>query len=418
MISYRDYQLPQSTIDYLKQKNARQSIAKYILEHGEEPSDINQFFVVSPAQIEQYKRISYAKLLTSGKDPESQEDEQGELVTRSFGISAVDDNILGANGEILRAGNDNYQYNYWRIIVISHLRTDYSTLVSSANLYAIGDFTSLENASIVLDTRYHYTFLIYLRKTNFIYEGMLTYNVISSIHSYDSIFANLPDNVFKYENEINGGSFSGILYSYNNPFDDNHEIFGTQNLDKEYIGTVLKYDPLLQTSISGNVYTLNPQLICTFNNFTKDSGTLSIELEENNSTTTYLNSLGIYSIKFWYNNNIIETNGKGTILNQTETSFDYVFAKQELIQSYDIGSISRMSFNVSLLGTANFVQSNSSIMTNIPFTVSVSKEGYLSNTTGKILFSLLRNSSVTTSVTVPNLGTTTEPGIDIGIVDD
>lgn len=424
MISYRDYQLPQSTIDYLKEKNARQSIAKYIEEHGEEPSDINQFFVVSPAQIEQYKRVSYAKLLTSGKDPESQEDEQGELVTRSFGISAVDDNILGANGEILRAGNDNYQYNYWRIIVKTTSKFGNNGMFAS--FYAIGDFDSLRNVSIMLDTRYYYTFFIYLRKSNMLYNYMNTGDIYVENPGIDNVFKyNISSDLaasYNAQTSFGASNTPQILFSYwpagyGTQYEkDSSILIPGQETNAEYMGIIGKYDPLSGNKIVGKVYTLNPRLKCTFNNFTKDSGKLTLKNWWGSMCT----------VNFWYNENNIETDGSGEIINQTSTSFEYIFPKQEIFSLYDTVYAGHFAYN-GIYENSDLSKTNEMITPSTHdkyydyrynFEVHLTKEGYIPNTMNGITYVIYRNDMSEISINLPTLEVATNSDIEIEIVED
>lgn len=454
MISYRDYQLPQSTIDYLKEKNARQSIAKYIEEHGEEPSDISQFFIVSPGEIEQYKRVSYAKLLTSGNVLDNQDEEQEELVTCSLNFSAIDDNILSSSDEILRGDNDNYQYTYWRILVERHGENG----PCGRNTWKIGNFTSLNNVSLVLDTRLWYTFYIYLRKSNYLYEYMRT--GVSAGHAYIGghyIGENEVEGIF--DNEFHdcsiiwfapgstnlAGNTAGLLFTYEDSstcpkryysandytldysihtFDSS--IAKNQMYDKEYIGTVLNFKPEYGKNISGTVYTFNPKLKIVFNNFTKDSGTITLSLKniENDN------------IQFWYENDLICTNGDGNITEQTETSFSYTLPKYEFAKMYDIGALpGRMAHNDGYIDhafqsyPAPWHWENPDVMLThsrkTTFSLEISKDGYIPNSLNGINYSIIRNggyisvnSSSVVSVDVPEVGTETEPGVEINIVDD
>lgn len=435
MASYNNYQLPQHTIDYIKRKNAAIAIANFIKEHGEAPANTEQYYAATSEELERWRKYSYANKLMSGNIHENnQQEEQGELVTCSFGISAVDDNILGGNGEILRAGNDNdnYQHNYWRIIVKKHLRDNQFNLGTGIGdgFYAIGDFTTLTNISIVLDTRYLYSFFIYLKKSNFVYYFTPTGSIKTNYNYYindDSPYpytGNVPDNIFKYNDygdtrSVCTGIYDAYLWSYdiNKNYDENGWTDlenGPQEYNSEYIGIISYYDPLLEQLITGTVYTLNPQLKCTFNNFTKNSGTLDINTEYGYSTE-------FANISFWYEGNNIVTNGAGEIINQTDNSFEYIFPKQELINSYSIEEILetyRSGNNLNLSSIDLSLNTTCIKSYRSSFRVTVSKEGYLSNTSNYINCRVLRNSISTVSVTVPNLGTTTESGIDIEVVDD
>lgn len=381
MQTYEEYTLNEEVINNLKTALLSQWIERYYNNKGIYPTaeEIANANVWNRETYEKYKRVSYARYLAANIN----EEESGEMIDVAMNFSTIDDDVPTLFGTKGGGNNEEYQYEYWRIVV------------QGDEQWKSGNFTSLRNVTIRLKLNEYYNFYIYLCKSN---------------SEYNKLGRELITNEFD--------SSSSILYDY---YDTDSETL--QINDKEYIGKVLNYQAIPNHNISGTVYTLNPCLKCIINNFGPDRGLLSLEYEHHIDLNSFTPQKE--TINFWYSNNEIQTDGIGTIAQLSGNSFSYVFSKKERRAWFNGAGSMGFSENFytgendDILIETDMSKKNVTIRREGYF-VTVTKEGYIpyTNSERDVIFWVYRNEESVTEFTVPPGESEIDTGIDVGIIDD
>lgn len=381
MISYSDFQLTEQQINRIKKHNAEKSIRKYIREHGEAPADIEQYYTISDNDVEIARRVAYSHYLIKEKENAPRPE---DLVEVALNLSVVEDGENNTRFGAKRGGdNEEYQYEYWSI------------LIRSTDKVLRGNFTSLSGVTVTLDTRYDYTFYFYLRKSNTEYTKMK----IAQEYDGTDIFSDF-DNTFHEVNYVPYLSYKTQEGGF----------APTQKNDKEYLGHVI-YHPSPGKKVTGNVYTFNPVIYFPISGFNADSGIISLWLADYHAQSMTPSGNNITHI--WYENGEMQISGPGEL----EYEFDTMCFKlvrgeiaSELIMLWD----TRQDITTSnpWYPTIGKGITNPSVLC-----CRIEKENCVPNEK-YVPFDIYRNERAVCILQVPEAGTEVDTGIDVGVIDD
>lgn len=357
MIPYKNYRLNEKQIQFIKSVNARRSIDRYIERNGVEPQNIEQYYTVTERQLESYRRIFYSHYYAR----EFADEEANNMVDIAMAFSAVEDQVRLGAGAV--RGDGNYQYEYWNIAVLVY--RDIAPGLTKVDEYAIGTFSSLENATIQLNTLKKYAICVYHRKSN--YQPL--FNVDNAFHNFTQYASN-----------------------------ESIAIPEPRSDDKEYVGVIDEYSPQLGGTIRGSVYTLNPQLMVTVSGLTQG---MSIDL-------VYGNAVRITRGE----NEVLTTDGDISCLTDNlDTSFSYLLTKEKLVNRITVTDILN-------LGQTNIQNPQHHICARGGnFAVGHALNGGTITMEGGNTMTLLRNGLSYENITIPPQ-TDVDTGFDFSPIDD
>lgn len=392
LIPYEEFSIDRNTLNKLNEHYVNRKINEYFTQHGQLPdSGAVETYSIPPELMDRYKRYYYSEYYKKVCELEK-EYGPGENVETRFSFSTNEDSgdeILGSSlrlGEGVGNNEEEYQYEYWNIVVIGGYKYD---LGISPTFRKIGSFTSLENATITLYSLTEYQIYVYLRKSN---------------SQYDRTIAAIPlDNQF---HDFNSGQIIGNtkISDYSTP----SNYYTTENEDKEYIGVVNSYVPKRGGVISGNIYTLNPRIQLNVSGLTDGA---TYKLMYGTPITVLRDSGGSITIVDNNSVNLVQT---------SDSSFSCLLQKNVIARSVGVYASTTNNIYIHSLFDEFYYPNNRIEDINSIYgqtgSIHCFVDGQIKDSAG---FSFIpRNNIITLDVVLPELGVNVDTGFDFDTIDD